>query len=61
MKYTINSFYYLKKDLANAKINERVRIIHREKKGKKTYVSIETESSVIINNISVKYLRSRKR
>lgn len=61
MKYIVNSFYYLKKDFGSAKANERVKIVHREKKGRKTYVSIETASLAIIHNVSVKSLRNRKR
>lgn len=61
MKYKVNSFYYLKKNIRKAKYNEQVKIVQREKKGKKTYVSIETESSAIIHNVCFKLLRNYKR
>ena len=61
MRYVIGSFYYLKKDIHGAKENEKVKIVSRKKKGKKTYVSIETKSLSVIHGISFKILRARKR
>lgn len=60
MKYVVGSIYYMKREYRAFSKGECVTIIERKKRGRNTYVSVESAQGKRLNNISVKLLRKHK-
>lgn len=60
-KYEIGTYWVMKVAFKSLMVNEKVKIVNVDKRGRKTIVDVEDINAQIIKGVSVKKLRKRAR